>query len=150
MKRKKSYGKENDINLKLVIALMRTTLSDNRRMLNFLGQYDLTLAQFGVLEALYHLGDLRISELLEKTLSTGGNMTVVVKNLEKNGLVKRLQCSEDKRAYVISLTEEGTSLIEEVFPPHLDQLKLFFTRLTMDEKDQLFKLLKKLNGIVQD
>lgn len=148
MKEKKSYGKENDINLKLVIALMRTTTGDNRRMLNFLAHYNLTQAQFGVLEALYHLGDLKICELLEKTLSTSGNMTVVVKNLEKNGLVERIQCTEDKRSYLIHITDEGRALIDEIFPPHLEHLRFFFSRLSMEEKDQLMYLLKKLNGVI--
>jgi len=142
MKEKKSYGKENDINLKLVIALMRTTTGDNRRMLNFLAHYNLTQAQFGVLEALYHLGDLKICELLEKTLSTSGNMTVVVKNLEKNGLVERIQCTEDKRSYLIHITDEGRALIDEIFPPHLEHLRFFFLDSPWKKKTSLCIYLK--------
>lgn len=52
-------------------------------------QVGLTAAQFGVLEILYHKGNLRIGEILEGTLSTGGNMTVVIENLEKTGFVVR-------------------------------------------------------------
>ena len=147
MKDKKSYGKEHDVNLKLVIGLMRTSLSENRRMQNYLSDYDLTPAQFGVLEALYHLGDLKIGDLLEKTLSTSGNMTVVVKNLEKSGHVERHHCPNDKRSFIIRLTTKGHKLIETVFLPHLDELKRFFSPLEIEEKEQLINLLKKLNGI---
>lgn len=147
MKKKTSYGREHDVNLKLIIALMRTTLSESRRMQNYLSTYDLTPPQFGVLEALYHLGDLKIGDLLEKTLSTSGNMTVVVKNLEKSGYVERHHCPNDKRSFIIRLTTKGYTLIETVFIPHLEELKNFLSPLEIEEKEQLIQLLKKLNGI---
>jgi len=50
---------------------------------------DLTLSQFGVLEALYHLGSMSQSDICSKLLKSGGNMTLVIDNLEKHGLVQR-------------------------------------------------------------
>ena len=58
---------------------------------------DLTLSQFGVLEALYHLGSMSQSEICSKLLKSGGNMTLVIDNLEKHGLVQRNQDVEDRR-----------------------------------------------------
>jgi len=46
------------------------------------------------MEALYHLGDLKICEIIEKTLSTSGNMTVVIRNLEKESYITRYQSIE--------------------------------------------------------
>ncbi|GAB6108076.1 MarR family transcriptional regulator [Fusibacter bizertensis] len=116
-------------------------------MQSFFGNYDLTIAQFGVLETLYHLGDLKICELIDKTLSTSGNMTVVIRNLEKEGLIERHVKAEDRRAFVIGLTDEGSRLIKEVFDAHLAVLEGFFINLDQDEKQLLQKMLKKLNGL---
>ena len=147
MKKINTYGEENDNNLKLVIALSRTQLSLGRELQSFLTRYKLTVAQFGVLEALYHKGDMRICELIDKTLSTSGNMTVVIKNLEKEGLVNRRCNPEDRRAFLIHLTPKGETLIKEVFNLHLIELNRFFKLVTEEEKQQLHQLLKKVNGL---
>ncbi|WP_459844810.1 MarR family winged helix-turn-helix transcriptional regulator [Fusibacter bizertensis] len=147
MKNHANYGEENTSNLKLVIAISRTNTSFQRVMQSFFGNYDLTIAQFGVLETLYHLGDLKICELIDKTLSTSGNMTVVIRNLEKEGLIERHVKAEDRRAFVIGLTDEGSRLIKEVFDAHLAVLEGFFINLDQDEKQLLQKMLKKLNGL---
>ena len=147
MKKSNVYGDENSINLRLVIALSRTNASFNRALQTFLNTYDLTTAQFGVLETLYHLGELRICELIDKTLSTSGNMTVVIRNLEKEGLIRRQVNEIDRRAFVITLTDEGRALIKPVFEEHLDVLNEVFHRLSIEEKQVLQSLLKKLNGI---
>jgi len=146
MKRHMDYGDDNIKNLKLVIALSRTQTSFGRAVQNFLSNYDLTIAQFGVLEVLYHLGDLKICELIEKTLSTSGNMTVVIRNLEKEGLITRRVNETDRRAFVIGLTDSGRMLIKPVFEQHLFLLEDIFGKLSQDDKDDLLSLLKKLNG----
>lgn len=147
MKNHANYGEENTINLKLVIALSRSNTAFQRVLQSFFNNYDLTIAQFGVLETLFHLGDLKICELIDKTLSTSGNMTVVIRNLEKEGLIKRQVNIEDRRAFVIGLTDEGRNLIKEVFEAHLAVLEGFFINLDQDEKQILQKMLKKLNGL---
>jgi len=147
MKNTFSYGDEHDLHLKSVVALSRTYLSFTRTLQVFLNNYGLTVPQFGVLESLYHLGPLKICELIHKNLSTSGNMTVVIRNLEKEGWIKKSPDDEDKRAYKVSLTEQGSQIIEEAFLTHLHYLKDFFHRLNMDEKQQLLQLLKKLNGL---
>ncbi len=147
MKNTFSYGDENDIHLKSVVALSRTYLGFTRKLQVFLNNYGLTVPQFGVLESLYHLGPLKICELIYKNLATSGNMTVVIRNLEKEGWIKKSPDAEDRRSYKVSLTDEGTQIIEDAFLTHLHYLKDFFYRLNMDEKQQLLQLLKKLNGL---
>lgn len=147
MKSKMSYGEKNDINLKLVIALSRTHLDFNRNLQTFLNGFGLTVAQFGVLEALYHLGPMKVHEIIEKTLSTSGNMTVVIRNLERASFVERLVDSKDKRSFNIRLTADGAELIEEVFRKHLEMIDSFFSGLDSGERQVLQSLLKKLNGL---
>lgn len=142
---RKSYGEINDINLKTLIAISRSYQTILKRLNKVFKEGGLTPSQFGVLEALYHKGDLRIGEIIEKILSTGGNMTVVIDNLEKSGMVKRYQDPNDRRASIISITEKGRRKIEEIFPIHLEELNNALINLSLEEKI-LINLHKKLNN----
>ena len=93
---------------------------------------------------LYHKGDLRICEIIDKVFSTSGNITVVINNLEKDQLVEKYIDPEDKRATLIRITDKGKKKIEEIFPIHLQDLEDHFSSLTTDEKKLLRVLLKKL------
>jgi MarR family 2-MHQ and catechol resistance regulon transcriptional repressor len=104
----------------------------------------LTLTQFAVLEALYHLGPMSLSEVAHKILTTGGNLTMVVGNLEKQGLVNRKCSPEDARVYILSLTNKGRKLIQEIFPQHAATLTDAIAVLRADEQEQLGELCRKL------
>jgi MarR family 2-MHQ and catechol resistance regulon transcriptional repressor len=141
----KNIKNDTQLDLKLVIALSRTQTEFSRGLQVFLSAYGLTIAQFGVLEALLHKGPMKICELIEKTLSTSGNMTVVIRNLEKDALIIRTHAIDDKRAFQVRLTEKGKTLIECVFTAHLEYISSFFTTVTTEEKEQLLSLLKRRN-----
>lgn len=147
METKQKYGQGNQLNLNLIIGLYRSYARLNRNTQRLLSQHNLTLAQFGVLEVLYHLGPMKIGDVIAKTLSTSGNMTVVIKNLEKEGWIRRAVDPADGRVSVIQLTKQGEQLIATVFPKHLSELDKMLVNLTQADKKQLIDLLKKLNGI---
>ncbi len=46
----------------------------------------LTESQFGVLDSLFHLGPMKQKEIGKKILKSGGNITMVINNLEKRGI----------------------------------------------------------------
>lgn len=142
----KEYTSAERLNLRLVIGLYRTYFGINRSTQKLVSTYDLTLPQFGVLEALYHLGNMTIGDLINKTLSTSGNMTVVIRNLEQDGLITRCAHPTDGRANVLQLTERGRQLIEAVFPEHLNDLDTQLANLSKEEKETLVRLFKKLRG----
>ena len=147
-RRSRDYGVENNRNLHLVIGFARGNSGLQGSIQRLLVRFDITLPQFSVLEALYHLGNLKICEIVEKTLSTNGNMTVVIRNLEKKSFVLREQSQKDKRVSLISLTEKGRDLIEIVFLEHLEILSKHLRHLSDDEKDELSRLIKKMNGVL--
>jgi MarR family transcriptional regulator, 2-MHQ and catechol-resistance regulon repressor len=104
----------------------------------------LTLSQFGVLEALYHLGPMTVGQLGGKILRSSGNMTLVVENLVKRGLVHRQRCPEDRRRVDVTLTDEGRALLESIWPRHLAGVVAAFSVLTPQEQEQLGSLCRKL------
>ncbi len=144
MKKKMNYGDLNSLNLRVLITLSRTTQKVHKRSGQIFKEGGHTTAQFSVLEALYHKGPLSVGQIIELILSTAGNMTVVINNLKKEGLIKRYPNPEDKRSYIIEITESGKTSIQSIFPKHLDDLEKNFCNLTEDEKNVLISLLKKI------
>lgn len=130
--------------LNAFIKLMRATESLNNRLNRHLSEENLTVSQFGTLETLYHLGPLNQRSIGEKLLKSGGNITMVIDNLEKSGYVVRKKDPEDRRAVLIHLTNEGEKFISEFFPKHLARIKEEFSVLDEKEKKTLANLCKKL------
>jgi MarR family 2-MHQ and catechol resistance regulon transcriptional repressor len=106
--------------------------------------HGLTETQFGVLEALHHLGPMPQARLCEKLLVSGSNLTTVIDNLERNDLVRRDANPEDRRAYLIRLSEKGKTLIAEAFPAHADRIRTLMGALTQTEQRELSRLCRKL------
>ena len=106
--------------------------------------YGLTLSQLGVLEILYHLGPANQKDLAAKLLRSGANLTTIIDNLEKRGIVTRRRDIEDRRAIVISLTDEGRQLISKIFPLHMQNIYRMLGVLTDDELASLALTCKKL------
>ncbi|MFS1664370.1 MarR family winged helix-turn-helix transcriptional regulator [Streptococcus sp. zg-JUN1979] len=109
-------------------------------------EYGLTSTQFGVLDVLYAKGPMTIGQLIDTILATSGNMTLVIKNMEKKGWVTRVTCPSDARAFTISLTKEGEDLIEKALPAHIALVEEAFDVLTVEEQERLIELLKKFRN----
>jgi len=137
-----SSSEKNTLNT--FIKMMRATESINNRLNKHLAEVDLTVSQFGTLEALYHLGPLNQRAIAEKLLKSGGNITMVIDNLEKSGYVTRKKDPQDRRAVLIHLTEKGDEFINDFFPKHLEKIKREFSVLSDSEKKQLAVICKKL------
>lgn len=128
----------------MVIALSRSINTHNRVAQEVFRKYGLTTAQFAVLEVLQHKGPMTIGEITEKILSTAGNMTVVIRNMERDGLIECRRHPEDSRARLVFHTDKGAALLRELFPSYLEVVKNVFAPLTSEEKQIITQLLKKL------
>jgi MarR family 2-MHQ and catechol resistance regulon transcriptional repressor len=126
------------------IKLTRAAASVDARLAPGLAEAGLTPSQLGVLEALLHLGPLGQRTLGAKLLSSGGNITTVVDNLERHGLVRRERRDDDRRHVTVHLTPEGRRLISKVFPAHVREIVAAFSALTAAEQETLGRLAKKL------
>jgi MarR family 2-MHQ and catechol resistance regulon transcriptional repressor len=126
------------------IKLQRAADSVLARTTRHLASTSLTLSQYGVLDLLLYQGPLRLGQIAEKVLKSEGNITTVVDNLERAGLVKRERSAKDRRAITVSLTEEGVRLISEVVPQHIQAIVEAMDILTPEEQETLGRLCRKL------
>jgi MarR family 2-MHQ and catechol resistance regulon transcriptional repressor len=134
-----------DAFIKLVRAMSRLDAALEASTL----EQGITGSQLGVLEALFHLGPMSQSALCTKLLLSGGNLTLVVTNLEKAGHVRRARTTEDRRVVIVSLTREGRRFIERIFPMHARRVTELFGALTAAEQETLGRLCKKLGVSIQ-
>jgi MarR family transcriptional regulator, 2-MHQ and catechol-resistance regulon repressor len=130
--------------LNAYINLARASDSLLGRMSVELERNGLTMGQFGVLETLLHLGPMCQRTLGQKLLRSGGNITLVVDNLEKHGWVRRERQRNDRRMIVIHLTPQGRKLIEGVFPEHAQAIKKEMNVLKPGEQESLRRICRKL------
>jgi len=134
--------------LGLITKLTRSLDAVERKTLCHLSEVNLTVSQFSVLEALYHLGPMCQKEVAGKVLKSTGNITTVIDNLEKRGLVQRVRSTEDRRYIQLHITGEGRAVIEGFFPAHMQRLVRCFSVLTAGERQELGRITKKL-GLAQ-
>jgi MarR family 2-MHQ and catechol resistance regulon transcriptional repressor len=87
---------------------------------------------------------MSLSDIARKVLTTGGNLTMVVGNLEKRGLARRQACPEDKRVLIVVLTAKGKTLLRDIFPKHAAAIVEFLSVLSPDEQEDLGDLCRKL------
>ena len=130
--------------LGLWVALARCYSTYSKAIAMKVQEYDLTVPQFGTLEALYHLGPLSLGELADKLLVTGGNVTYVMDRLESRGLVARFRSEDDRRVVHARLTAEGRDLVARVFPGHAEYVEHLCRHLDDGDQEDLRRLLKEL------
>lgn len=130
--------------LAVFVKLLRATNSVVQNTHRHLADDDLTHSQFAVLEALYHLGPLCQGELSSKILKSNANITSVVDALEKKQLVVRDRPAGDRRKVIVKHTARGTEMVERIFPRHAEAIEKEFSVLSVQEKAELGRLLRKL------
>ena len=140
----KNYDNRTIKSMKTIVKIDRFSLKFRNKLVNYLNEFDLTFIQFKVLEVLYHRGDLSIGSITKLTMSTPGNITVVVKNLKRDGWITSILNQKDKRASILTITPKGVEVIENVFPNHAQNLHSSFEVLNDDELDTLYMLLDKV------
>jgi MarR family 2-MHQ and catechol resistance regulon transcriptional repressor len=85
---------------------------------------------------------MKQKELGKKILKSGGNITMVINNLEKRGMVQRKKGENDKRQFIINLTSTGRKTIQELLPRIVKKIKKHFEILNKEEQKELQRLCK--------
>ncbi len=108
-------------------------------------KFDTTLPRFDLMAQLErNPGGLKMSELSQRLMVTGGNVTGITDQLEKEGLVVRASDPSDRRAYTVKLTADGRSVFARMAAVHAQWVIELFGGLNAAEKEQVYRLLAKL------
>jgi MarR family 2-MHQ and catechol resistance regulon transcriptional repressor len=149
MKANKKYNKKVDLALNTWIKLARAFATLNKKSTESIKRFGLTQPQFSVIEVLGHLGPLKVGEICEKMLVSGGNMTLVLDNIAKLGYIERIHDLNDRRAIQVQLTAKGAELFDKIFTPHAEFISETMSVLSAVEQKELGILLKKLGTTIR-
>ena len=130
--------------LKTLTILFRTQNSFVKLIKKDVKKHGLNTTEFGVLEVLYHKGPLAIMDIKDKVLITASSMSYVIDQLVEKGYIKRVKNEDDKRQFMIKLTDFGEELMKEIYPKHARYLRQRLDLLTFEEEETLQHLLKKI------
>jgi DNA-binding MarR family transcriptional regulator len=134
--------------LRIWLRLLTCTQLIERRVRSGLREeFGTTLPRFDLMAQLERRPEgLRMNELSRLLMVTGGNVTAIVDQLEKEGLVERLDDSADRRAWRIRFTSAGKRSFAEMARAHEQWVVELLSGLSRREHDELLKLLAKLKS----
>jgi len=130
--------------LKFWVKLARAHRAIAARATADVARHGLTLAEFGILEVLYHRGPMLLGEVQRRILVSSGGITFLVDRLTAKGLVERRASETDKRARYATLTEPGVRLVAEIFPVHADAIVEAVGGLSEAELETASVLMRKV------
>ena len=137
--------KVND-NMKLDSQLCFPLYAASRKIVNLYTPYlkplGITYTQYIMFLVLWEEEKITVGDLCKRLKLDTGTVTPMLKNTEKQGLIKRTRSEEDERVVVVSLTEEGKALYKKAkdIPEKIGSC----VRLSRDEAVQLYTTLYKL------
>ncbi len=137
---------DHHVSLRLWLRLLSCTNQvEGRVRQNLQSSFDTTLPRFDLMAQLERapLG-LKMSELSQRMMVTGGNVTGITDGLEKEGLVVREVDSADRRVYRVKLTAEGERQFRRMAAEHEKWVVDLFGVLSPRQKKQLMDLLGEL------
>jgi len=107
-------------------------------------RFGTTLPRFDLMAQLERQPEgLKMNELSRLLMVTGGNVTTVVDQLEKEGLVERLDEPADRRAFRIRLTRSGERMFADMAREHEEWVIGLLSGLSRRDQDELLRLLAK-------
>ena len=107
-------------------------------------QDGVTPSQWDVLAILHIRGPQTVNGLIERCLTSSGNIDVVLRNLIGKGLVTKQVDDSDARKRVVAITSEGADYVQSAMPAHEEAHEALFGALTLRERKELRTLLKKI------
>jgi MarR family transcriptional repressor of emrRAB len=132
-----------------LMRLMRMTYHVQKRMKDLtnaaLRKYDLVDASYMVLAVLYGSENetSTASTLGEACMEKPANLTRVCNDLESQGLISRGNRPGDRRCVMISLTDSGRKLIEQVLPEVWSRTTRAYDGYSAEDRKHLEQLFKR-------
>ena len=112
--------------------------------------FDITLPRFDLMAQLErHPDGLSMGELSRRMMVTGGNITTIVDQLEKEKLVLRVVGVNDRRSFTVKLTQAGKDAFTDMAIAHEAWVANMFEGLSVEQQSQLYTLLGAMKKNLQ-
>ncbi len=127
-----------------MLNILRTSDQFQNRFGRLFREYDLTHSQYNVLRILRGEGKpMPCLEIGDRMIQVVPAMTGLLDRLEKQGLVRRERCTEDRRVVYVELTDAARELLERMDAPVIELHKQLIGHLKPSELKELSRLLEK-------
>ena len=134
-----------------ILNILRTNDQFLNRFGRLFREYDLTHSQYNVLRILRGEGEpMPCLEIADRMIQVVPAMTGLLDRLEKQGLVVRERCTQDRRVVYVTLTESAKDLLKRMDVPVGELHKQLIGHLTQAELKELSRLLEKARVSVQN
>jgi len=139
---------DHHASLRLWLRLLScTTLIEDAIRQRLREDFDITLARFDLMAQLERYPEgLTMGELSRRMMVSGGNITVIVDQLEKEQLVQRQIAANDRRSFRVLLTPVGHTSFARMAIEHEQWVIDLFSSLSTRQQDQLHGLLGHLKN----
>jgi DNA-binding MarR family transcriptional regulator len=136
--------------VRLWLRLLTCSMTIEKRVRRRLAdEFDTTLPRFDVLAALDRRSDgMTMGELSQALLVSGGNLTALVRQLERQGHLEMKRDPQDRRSWVVRITDSGREHFSRVAAEHHHWIGAMFAGMSADHSAQLYDLLAELKGSI--
>ena len=125
-------------------SLIEKKLRDELRL-----SFDMTLPRFDFLAQLERAPDgLTMGELSKRMMVSGGNISGIAAQLADEGLIDRCQVPNNRRTFIVTLTQKGRDEFETIAKAHERWVIEMLGQLDQDDVNQLMNLLLKVKNTV--
>ncbi len=133
-----------------VLNILRTNDQFQNRFGRLFREYDLTPSQYNVLRILRGEGKPMPSlGVADRMIQVVPAITGLIDRLEKEGLVKRERCTEDRRVVYVEITKTAETLLRKMDQPVSELHKSLIGHLNRTELKELSRLLEKARMSLQ-
>ena len=145
-------GEADHQSLKLWLRLLACSTQIETLIRRRLRQrFGISLPRFDYLAQLHrHPDGLRMNALSRYLMVSGGNVTGLTDELEKEGLVARDDDPDDRRSVRVRLTPPGRRAFERMAREHEGWVVSFFAGLDGEQKQALYEALGRLRVQLAD
>lgn len=133
------------------LNLLRANDQLQNRFCRFFRNYGLTSSQYNVLRILRGEGKpLPSLEIAERMIQVVPAITGLIDRLEKQGLVERRRCQEDRRVVYVEITSKAREILDQIDEPLNTLHKDLMGHMTRGELQELSRLLEKARARMED
>jgi DNA-binding MarR family transcriptional regulator len=125
-------------------VLNNATRKFSQFAVSFFKPYDITPEQAGIIRRLGEDEGITQKDLSVRMAKDQTNITRILVQLERKGLISRKQSKEDRRAFLTYLTDKGKKLNENIMPAEEEIMKIALSGISEERRVLLKEIVSEI------